>query len=83
MIVDETETLAAKAPGTVIYVIGESASRNYMKAFTPDFQCNDDTPWLSGHVEDPNFGCCSIMFTPVDADRSDAPARPDGTESVQ
>lgn len=54
MIVDETETLAAKAPGTVIYVIGESASRNYMKAFTPDFQY-DDTPWLSGHVEDPNF----------------------------
>ena len=46
MQVDPTQTLAAKTTGTVIVVIGESASRSYMKAFTPDFQF-DNTPWLS------------------------------------
>lgn len=46
MQVDSTQTLAAKTTGTVIVVIGESASRRYMKAFTPDFQF-DNTPWLS------------------------------------
>lgn len=44
--IDQRFTLAARAPGTVIIVIGESASRNYMKAFTPSFAYND-TPWLS------------------------------------
>lgn len=42
---DESATLPKKAPGTVIMVIGESASRNYMKAYTPSFPY-DDTPWL-------------------------------------
>ena len=46
LMIDGRTTLAAKAPGTVILVIGESASRNYMKAFTPDFPY-EDTPWLS------------------------------------
>ena len=47
-------TLAQKAPGTVIVVIGESASRNYMKAYTPDFPY-DDTPWLDQRLNDPDF----------------------------
>ena len=47
-------TLAQKAPGTVIIVIGESASRNYMKTYTPDFPY-DDTPWLDERTRDPNF----------------------------
>ena len=42
-------------PGTILLVIGESASRNYMKAFTPDFPY-DDTPWLSEQAAgNPNF----------------------------
>ena len=42
-------------PGTVLIVIGESASRNYMKAFTPSFPY-DDTPWLSQQSEEnPDF----------------------------
>ena len=52
--IDQSMTLAAKAPGTVIFVIGESASRNYMKAFTPDFPY-EDTPWLSSMAENDNF----------------------------
>ena len=36
----------AAEPQTVIVVIGESASRDYMRAFTPDFPFAD-TPWLS------------------------------------
>ena len=54
---DPAEVLPAKigAPHTVILVIGESASRNYMQAFTPDF-AYADTPWLSQMVaNDPNF----------------------------
>ena len=52
--VDGTQTLAAKAPGTVIVVIGESASRNYMKAFTPDY-AYDNTPWLSQMANNGDF----------------------------
>lgn len=52
--IDQSMTLAAKAPGTVIFVIGESASRNYMKAYTPDFPY-EDTPWLSSMAENDNF----------------------------
>ena len=48
------DTLAAKAPGTVIVVIGESASRTFMKAYTPTFPY-DDTPWLAARMEDPDF----------------------------
>ena len=46
MNIDSNQTLAARTKGTIIVVIGESASRSYMKAFTPDFQF-DNTPWLS------------------------------------
>ncbi|MBR2215597.1 MAG: phosphoethanolamine transferase [Selenomonadaceae bacterium] len=46
---DGANTLSAKVPGTVILVIGESASRNYMHAFTPNFPY-DNTPWLSEQV---------------------------------
>lgn len=56
--IDGSNTLAAKAPGTVILVIGESASRNYMKAYTPSFYY-EDTPWLSSQMQNPNF----ILFT--------------------
>lgn len=46
LMIDRNMTLPTKLPGTVIVVIGESASRNYMKAYTPSFPY-DDTPWLS------------------------------------
>lgn len=39
-------TALSKAAGTVILVIGESASREYMKVYNPDFEY-DDTPWES------------------------------------
>ena len=40
-------------PSTIIMVIGESASRDYMSAFTdyPD----ETTPWLSEKNHDPHF----------------------------
>ena len=52
--IDGTQTLAARAPGTVIVVIGESASRDYMHAFTPDFPL-PDTPWLDENLSNPDF----------------------------
>ena len=36
--------------GTIIFVIGESASRDYMHAYNPAFPF-DDTPWLSSKLE--------------------------------
>jgi heptose-I-phosphate ethanolaminephosphotransferase len=47
-------TLAQKAPGTVIMVIGESASRNYMKAYTPNVSY-ENTPWLERCMQDSHF----------------------------
>ena len=52
--IDGAQTLAARAPGTVIVVIGESASRDYMHAFTPDFYL-PDTPWLDENLGNPDF----------------------------
>ena len=52
--IEGTQALAAKSPGTVIVVIGESASRNYMKAFTKDY-AYDDTPWQSQQEANPDF----------------------------
>lgn len=49
-----TATLAQTNPGTVIVVIGESASRDYMKVYNPDFPY-DDTPWLDSKQQDPGF----------------------------
>lgn len=49
--IDSSQTLAAKSPGTVIVVIGESASRNYMHAFTPSFPF-ENTVWLSSKLPD-------------------------------
>ena len=46
---DTYETAAKTTPGAVIVVIGESASRDYMKVYTPSFPY-DDTPWQS-HME--------------------------------
>ena len=45
LIIDMENTLAARAPGTVIFVIGESASRNYMHYYTPSFPY-ENTPWM-------------------------------------
>lgn len=47
-------TLAQTDPGTVIVVIGESASRNYMQTYTSSFPYND-TPWLDSKRRDPDF----------------------------
>ena len=46
---DAANTLAAKTKGTVIFVIGESASRTYMHAYNPAFPF-DDTPWLESKL---------------------------------
>lgn len=49
--IDSSQTSAAKVPGTVIFVIGESASRTYMHAFNPDFPF-ENTPWLDSKLSD-------------------------------
>ena len=48
---DVNSTLAAKSKGTIIFVIGESASRSYMKAFNPKFEF-DNTTWLSDKMNE-------------------------------
>ena len=54
LIIDRENTLAARAPGTVIFIIGESASRDYMHIYTPGFPY-DDTPWMEEMTADPGF----------------------------
>lgn len=48
------ETAAKKVPGTIILVIGESSSRDYMKVYTPSFPY-DDTPWQDTLRQNPGF----------------------------
>ena len=48
--IDATNALPAKVKGTVIFVIGESASRTYMHAYNPNFPF-DNTPWLDSKLE--------------------------------
>ena len=60
--IDGTQTLPTRAPGTVIVVIGESASRNYMHAFTPDFPF-EDTPWLDSQLTNPAFNVFTNAYS--------------------
>ena len=60
--IDGTQTLPARAPGTVILVIGESASRDYMHAYTPDFPYAD-TPWLDSERENPDFNIFTNAYS--------------------
>ena len=48
--IDASQALPAKSKGTVIFVIGESASRDYMHAYNPAFPF-DDTPWLESKLD--------------------------------
>ena len=70
LIVDTENTLAARAPGTVIFIIGESASRDYMHYFTPEFPY-ENTPWLEqmagrdGFYVYPNTYSCWTQTVPV------------------
>lgn len=43
-----------KLPGAVIVVIGESANRDHMKAFNPDYPA-ETTPWLSKEKDNDSF----------------------------
>ena len=54
LIIDLENTLAERAPGTVIFIIGESASRDYMHAYTPGFPY-EDTPWLESMASRDGF----------------------------
>ncbi len=47
--IDKSQTLAAKLPGTVVVVIGESASRTYMHCFNPNFPF-ENTTWLESKI---------------------------------
>ena len=60
--IDGTQTLPSRAPGTVIVVIGESASRDYMHAFTPDFPY-EDTPWLDSQLGNPDFNVFTNAYS--------------------
>ena len=51
-----------KLPGTVIVVIGESANRNHLKAFNPEYPA-DNTPWLSGEKDNKNFYLMTNAYT--------------------
>ena len=57
-------------PHTIVMVIGESASRDYMSAFSP--QPRETTPWLSEKKKDekhfilfPNTFSCAVQTVPV------------------
>lgn len=48
--------------GTHIVVIGESANRDHLKAFTPSYP-EDTTPWLSSKVNDPDFSLNYMAYS--------------------
>lgn len=52
--VDTQNALIANAPGTVILVIGESASRDYMHVYDSSLPYAN-TPWLEEKLNDENF----------------------------
>ena len=60
--IDGAQALSTRAPGTVIVVIGESASRDYMHAFTPDFPY-PDTPWLDSQLNSPDFNVFTNAYS--------------------
>ncbi len=71
LIIDTENTLAARAPGTVIFIIGESASRNYMHYYTPSFPY-ENTPWMEqmaaereGFLVYPHTYSCWTQTVPV------------------
>ena len=47
--------LSESHPGTVILVIGESASRDHMSAFNSQYISRHTTPWLSKEARSSNF----------------------------
>lgn len=49
--IDSSQTSAKKSPGTVVFIIGESASRTYMHAFNADFPF-ENTTWLDSKLSD-------------------------------
>lgn len=59
------------APRTIIMVIGESASRDYMSVFAPQPEGMDTTPWLSSMAEQgkcvifPNAYSCAFQTVPA------------------
>ena len=76
--IDVTNTLPAKLNGTIIFVIGESASRTYMHAYNPKFPF-DDTPWLDSKLEK----IPPTVELPVDAKiNPDYAATPDNTPNT-
>lgn len=55
LIIETPNTLASKkTPGSIIIVIGESANRDMMSAFTPSYDKNT-TPWEKSVRDDQNF----------------------------
>lgn len=59
---DTKETAAQKLPGTIILVIGESSSRDYMKVYNPKFPY-DDTPWQDTLRSNQNFIVFNNTYT--------------------
>lgn len=51
-------------PSTIILVIGESASRDYMKAINTEYQY-DTTPWLTSNKSSRNFLIISNAYSTV------------------
>ena len=48
--------------GTHVVIIGESANRDHLKAFTPSYP-EDTTPWLSSKVNDPDFSLNYMAYS--------------------
>lgn len=51
---DDANLSSEKTPGTIIVVMGESATRDRMKAFTPSFT-KENTPWENSMLKNKNF----------------------------
>ncbi len=53
---------SSPAKGTVILVVGESETRDHMKAFTPSYP-SDTTPWMTSTVSQPGYFLFSRAYS--------------------
>lgn len=67
--IDSSQTSATKNPGTIIFIIGESASRTYMHAFNKNFPF-ENTPWLESKIPEDEKTSENVenFFVKVDED---------------
>ena len=59
---DPKQRLLQQLPGSIIVVIGESANRDHMSAFSPSYP-SETTPWLSSQIKNDDFNLFPYAYS--------------------